>query len=283
MMACPRTARTTHGRDQVRRRRADRERDARRRDSGRGVRRMGGRGPAAPFQGALIGGAALLTATYFATPSTAVRASLWAVLGVLAALAVVLATHRTHAQDRLPGWLLAAGVALLGVGYAVSVAGPDGPSFADPPRLLAYAALAGAVIAFQRDRIRHDRDSLLDALVVTVAAAQAGWMVLIEPLVRDDLHRLAHHADHWRLPARPPAGARRRDPPRLRRDGHGRRRGPARARLRSSPGSPPGSPPTSPTGRSWRPAGSSPSPSSSWPPCDPAMAHPPTGHRERHG
>ena len=146
---------------------------------------MGGRGPAAPFQGALIGGAALLTATYFATPSTAVRASLWAVLGVLAALAVVLATHRTHAQDRLPGWLLAAGIALLGVGYAVSVAGPDGPSFADPPRLLAYAVLAGAVTAFQRDRIRHDRDSLLDALVVTVAAAQAGWMVVIEPLVRD--------------------------------------------------------------------------------------------------
>ena len=46
--------------------------------------------------------------------------------------------------------------------------------------------MAGAVLAFQRDRIRHDRASLLDALVVTVAAAQAGWLALIEPLLRDD-------------------------------------------------------------------------------------------------
>ena len=42
--------------------------------------------------------------------------------------------------------------------------------------------MAGAIIAFQRDRIRHDRASLLDALVVTVAAAQAGWLALIEPV-----------------------------------------------------------------------------------------------------
>ena len=51
------------------------------------------------------------------------------------------------------------------------------------PRLLAYPVLAAAVTAFQRDRIKHDRDSLLDALVVTVAAAQIGWLVLIDPLV----------------------------------------------------------------------------------------------------
>ena len=64
--------------------------------------------------------------------------------------------------------------------------GQPSPSYADIPRLLAYPALAGAVIAFQRDRIRHDRASLLDALVVTVAAAQAGWLALIEPVLRDD-------------------------------------------------------------------------------------------------
>ena len=146
---------------------------------------MDGTGPAARVQGALIGAAGLVTAVYLTLPSTAVRASLWAVLGVATALAIVVVIHRSKPQDRLPGWLLAAGIALLGIGYAVSLAGPGSPSYADPPRLLAYAVLAGAVTAFQRDRIRHDRDSLLDALVVTVAAAQVGWMVLIDPLVHD--------------------------------------------------------------------------------------------------
>jgi len=42
------------------------------------------------------------------------------------------------------------------------------------------------VIAFQRHRISHDRASMLDALVVTVACAQAGWLALIEPVLHDD-------------------------------------------------------------------------------------------------
>ncbi len=59
------------------------------------------------------------------------------------------------------------------------------------PGLLAYPALAAAVTAFQRDRVRQDRDSLLDALVVTVAAAQAGWLVLLEPVINDGSAELA--------------------------------------------------------------------------------------------
>ncbi len=146
---------------------------------------MGGRGPTAQIQAALVGAGALLTTAYLLLPSTAVRVGLWATLGVVSALAILLVTHRAKPQDRLPGWLLAAGVALVGVGYAVSLAGPGTPSYADLPLLLAYAVLAGAVTAFQRDRIRHDRDSLLDALVVTVAAAQVGWMALIDPVLND--------------------------------------------------------------------------------------------------
>jgi diguanylate cyclase (GGDEF)-like protein/PAS domain S-box-containing protein len=112
-------------------------------------------------------------------------AGLWVLAGASFALAVVLTTRRTKPADPLPGLLLGAGIALLAAGHAVALTGDVTPAYAEVPRLLAYPALAAAVTAFQRDRIRHDRDSLLDALVVTVAAAQAGWLVLLQPVLSD--------------------------------------------------------------------------------------------------
>ncbi len=136
---------------------------------------------------ALVGGAAALTAAYLAVPSDTLRTAVWVVAGLGTAAAILVLTHRAEVEDRVPGWLLAAGLALLTFGQALSITGSASshPSYADPPRLLAFAVLAAAVTAFQRHRIRHDRDSLLDALIVTVAAAQAGWLVLIVPLVHD--------------------------------------------------------------------------------------------------
>ncbi len=134
----------------------------------------------------LVTGAAVLTGGYLALPSDAVRTVVWLVAALGTAAAVLVLTHREGVEDRVPGWLLAAGISLLTLGQALEISGPASPSYADPPRLLAYAVLAAAVTAFQRDRIRHDRDSLLDALVVTVAAAQAGWLVLIDPLLHGD-------------------------------------------------------------------------------------------------
>ncbi|MGH8894632.1 MAG: PAS domain S-box protein, partial [Actinomycetes bacterium] len=110
-------------------------------------------------------------------------AALWALVGATFALAAVHTTRRTRPVDPLPGYLLAAGVALLSAGRAVASLDHPSMSYADVPHLLAYPALAAAVTAFQRDRIRRDQDSLLDALVVTVAAAQAGWLVLLEPVI----------------------------------------------------------------------------------------------------
>jgi len=112
-------------------------------------------------------------------------AALWVVAGSVCALAMVLSIGRSKPVDPMPGLLLAASVALLAIGQAVAASGGASPSYTDIPRLLAYPALAAAVTAFQRDRIRHDRDSLLDALIVTVAAAQAGWLSLIEPVLMD--------------------------------------------------------------------------------------------------
>ncbi|HYJ77620.1 MAG TPA: EAL domain-containing protein [Actinomycetes bacterium] len=113
------------------------------------------------------------------------QAALWAVTGGGVSLALVVLTLRSKALDPLPGLLLAAGVALLSAANAVALVDGGTPSYADVPGLLAYPALAAAVTAFQRDRVRRDRDSLLDALVVTVAAAQVGWLILLEPVLTD--------------------------------------------------------------------------------------------------
>jgi diguanylate cyclase (GGDEF)-like protein/PAS domain S-box-containing protein len=139
-------------------------------------------------RGGLLGGMLLLAVAYQLVSSDALHAAAWTLVGLVVAGTVLVRTHRDAPEDRLPGWLLAAGTALLTFGQAITLVGPTSPSYADPPRLLAFAVLAAAVTAFQRDRIRHDRDSLLDAMVVTVAAAQAGWLVLIDPLIHDMGH-----------------------------------------------------------------------------------------------
>ena len=119
------------------------------------------------------------------------QAALWAVTGGGVSLALVVLTLRSKAVDPLPGLLLAAGVALLSAANAVALVDGGSPSYADVPGLLAYPALAAAVTAFQRDRVRRDRDSLLDALVVTVAAAQVGWLILLEPVLTDSSTELS--------------------------------------------------------------------------------------------
>ena len=135
---------------------------------------------------AVLASALALMTAYVALPGDGPRAAVWTVAALAAASAMVLATRRTGAADPLPGWLFAAGLCLLGCGQAVALGGGGSPSYADIPRLFVYPTLAAGVIAFQRDRIRHDRASMLDALVVTVAAAQAGWLVLIAPVLTED-------------------------------------------------------------------------------------------------
>ncbi|MBA2770007.1 MAG: EAL domain-containing protein [Sporichthyaceae bacterium] len=142
----------------------------------------------------MIGVGMALALTYVLVPVDAGRALLWAGAGLGTAAAVLVLGRRANPDgqlDPLPGWFLAAGAALLGTGQAVGLLGSPSPSYADLPRLLAYPTLAAAVITFQRDRVRHDRDSLLDALVVTVAAAQAGWLVLVAPVLDDPRSSLA--------------------------------------------------------------------------------------------
>ncbi len=80
---------------------------------------MAGTGPAARRNFALVGGAVLLVvAAYLGLLADPARAGIWAVGGIAAAVVVLL--HTARADDSLPGWLLAAGIALLTVGQAVT-------------------------------------------------------------------------------------------------------------------------------------------------------------------
>ncbi|MGZ4591014.1 MAG: hypothetical protein ACXV2I_09535, partial [Actinomycetes bacterium] len=138
--------------------------------------------------------ALVLVGVYVAAPDAQTRAVVWVLAGTVTAAALCVSSRHERVADPLPTWLLAAGIALLSLGQAVGLTGSPSPSIADLPRLLAYPTIAAAVVAFQRDRIRHDRASLLDALVVTVAAAQAGWLSLLEPVLRDGSSSLAETA-----------------------------------------------------------------------------------------
>ncbi|MGZ4592658.1 MAG: putative bifunctional diguanylate cyclase/phosphodiesterase [Actinomycetes bacterium] len=138
--------------------------------------------------------ALVLVGVYVAARDAQTRALVWILAGTVTAVALCVSSRHERVADPLPTWLLAAGIALLSLGQAVGLTGSPSPSIADLPRLLAYPTIAAAVVAFQRDRIRHDRASMLDALVVTVAAAQAGWLALLEPVLRDGSSSLAETA-----------------------------------------------------------------------------------------
>ncbi|MDQ1625530.1 MAG: hypothetical protein QOJ49_1028, partial [Actinomycetota bacterium] len=133
----------------------------------------------------VIVGTLAVVALYAVLPMDAFRALLWMAAGLVGPGLILHAVRRREGVDPLPWWLMAAGTALLANGQALALAGASSPSYADIPRLLAYPTIAAAVVAFQRPRIRYDHASLLDALVVTVAAAQAGWLVFIEPALQD--------------------------------------------------------------------------------------------------
>jgi len=148
---------------------------------------------------AALGVGVTLAASYAVLPDLG-RAALWALAGAAVAAGIVLITRWRGAgkdgADPLPSWLLAAGTAVLAAGHASELVGGPLPAVPALTLLLAYPTLAAGLTAFQRDRIRHDRDSLLDALVVTVAAAQAGWLALIEPVLsRSDSSLTALLAD----------------------------------------------------------------------------------------
>ena len=126
-----------------------------------------------------------LTVAYLSVPVDGVRAGLWLGGGLAVGFAIVVGAWRRAPGNRHSPRLLTAGIVLLSAGQAASLLGEDLRPYGDLSQFGAYAVLAASIRSFQKGRIRHDRESVLDALIVTVAAAQAGWLVLVDPILAD--------------------------------------------------------------------------------------------------
>ena len=144
---------------------------------------------------ALLG---VLTAVYY-LPGLAQlpRDMAYSLVGVLAGIAV-LAGIRHHRPDHRGPWLLiAAGVLLLATGDVIwmvldALGEQPFPSSADIAYLLGYPALMLAVLLVIAVRVdRGDRSGLLDAAILAVAVALAGWVVLVRPVLLGEGDSLA--------------------------------------------------------------------------------------------
>lgn len=127
-----------------------------------------------------------LVAAFYVLPG--LRALVWVVLHFGAATAVVLGVIRHRPNVRLPWFLMAAGIALFGVGDLITegFASPLQP-VADACYLSTYVLFTVALLRLVRAR-RQGRDvaALLDALVLTTGLALLSWQFLMLPYVRDE-------------------------------------------------------------------------------------------------
>ncbi|MCY7420087.1 MAG: hypothetical protein LH650_16700, partial [Chloroflexi bacterium] len=130
----------------------------------------------------LAGGVVCLV--YLLLPSDG-QSVVYAAVAVAAPVAVAVAIHRYRPARR--AW------ALVGLGAGLMAAGEitwiinaeDGISgLADMLYLLGYIAMCGAMLSFSR---RHSAGlgTILDASILTVAAASILWMLVIEPILAD--------------------------------------------------------------------------------------------------
>ena len=103
-------------------------------------------------------------------------------------VATIWGIRRHRPQPARPWWLLASGLGLLVVGDVIynALTRMNGhevyPSVADALYVASYGVLSAGVIAVLRAR-RHQRDrtALIDACLVTLVAAAATWVYLVDP------------------------------------------------------------------------------------------------------
>ncbi|MDP9491207.1 MAG: PAS domain S-box protein, partial [Actinomycetota bacterium] len=134
----------------------------------------------------------LSAGVYLLIAPSLVSAPLYTAVGI-ASIAAVLAGIWIHKPRKKAPWLcVAAALSCFAVGdlvwaFYTSVLGREAPfpSLADWCYLAGYPILALAALLFARGRRTGQRGSYLDAAIVGIAAAVAGWQFLIEPLVEE--------------------------------------------------------------------------------------------------
>ena len=156
------------------------------------ARRLSARVVFVPRLYMLLYGAFMLSVTvaYFVLPDA--PRFLWTLMGCSSVLAIVVGTLVNRPTQRLAWWLVAAGTAaFIGGDTAYDLltsrlGEAPFPSFADVLYLATYPLFACGLMLMLRARSRdHDRDALLDALVVTISVGLLVWVFLVSPYVQD--------------------------------------------------------------------------------------------------
>jgi diguanylate cyclase (GGDEF)-like protein/PAS domain S-box-containing protein len=144
-----------------------------------------------------LGFMAVLVAAYmyghFFGPSWLNSGPVYNVIGASTVVALVLGARMNSQRRRLPWYLFALGQALFVTGdvlaynYERFFGGElPFPSVADPFYLAFYPLLiAGMLLLIHERNETRDRASLIDALIITVAAATLSWIYLMAPYAHD--------------------------------------------------------------------------------------------------
>ncbi len=142
-------------------------------------------------------GIALLTATYmlghFVGPRWLNSGPVYNAIGGSAVVALIYGAKRNAEKGRLPWYLFALGQALFVLGDILAYnyqrffgSELPFPSIADPFYLAFYPLLVGGLLLLIHERSdTRDRASLIDALILTVAAAALSWVYLMAPYAHD--------------------------------------------------------------------------------------------------
>ncbi len=126
---------------------------------------------------------ALVSVAYFCVPGLKGNGLVFSLIGLSAAVAIVVGALRNRPRQLLPWMLFAAAQVSFVIGdllyYAFHF---DFPSLGDVFYLAVYPLLvAGLLILIRARSAGRDRGSLLDALVITVGLGLLAWVFLIEP------------------------------------------------------------------------------------------------------
>lgn len=137
---------------------------------------------------------AVLGLVYAFVPTSPAKLVIWPLIGWSSVVTIFAGVRIHRAQARRAWWLLGLGVATFIVGddlYSIRNlllhAETLFPSYTDAVYLGMYPLLIGGLVLLVRRRTPHgDRESLIDAAILTGGVGLLSWVVLIDPLVTSE-------------------------------------------------------------------------------------------------